>query len=83
MSSASGPYPSGAATLHSHADHARSECERPEHVVRVAHVTDGPPSEVAEDLAHRENVGDGLARMGQVRQQVHDRNPVPPRNRER
>ena len=55
------------------AGHRRGQRQRPPHVVGVADVGHGAALHVPEHLAQRQQVGQGLAGMGPVRQQVHHR----------
>ena len=61
------------ATTNSIPDERGSEGERRGHVVAVADVREAPALEPTEELGEREEVGERLARMGAVREQVHDR----------
>ncbi len=54
-------------------DIAVASAKRPPHVVGVADVGDGATFHVPEDLAQGQQVGQGLAGMGPVREQVHHR----------
>src|SRR5690606_24828372 len=68
-----GPVAVGAGDAQPHAGGRRAQAEAAGDVVVVPHPAHGAPGEVAPSLPHREQVGDRLARVAEVGEEVDDR----------